>query len=814
MSDYFERRLQLLGITEENNSINLLRFDAKENKNVLQPVPIFRKHEKGIEIIVYSLQRETIRIAKEGSKIKKDWSIIRLETPITKPDGHTIKYLMPKGQGSFPFIPPQIIDKYDAKQPIQTLFLTEGFFKAFKGAIHGIDVIGLPSITHLKEKETGAIHRDILEIIRVCDVKRVVWLTDGDCLDLSKDATDPKKKVDLYKRPSSFFASINTFKQLFDDYDIDKYWMYVDTDGILQLQEFMKPLDQRISRDQVKGLDDIMVSYPDRIADIVSDINSVSKKGDWFQKFNISHGLSKPREHFRMNNVNTFYLFHVERNPGLKGKEFIFNGTTYKYNEDKGECDVMIPGDAKKYFRVGDQYHKWVHIPNKYGQKERQFKGRMKGTIIDDHGKEFVKHVPKFEAFCNVPDHVNYQAHIDNCFNVYNPLEWTPAEEECTEEDCPTILKYIRHIFGQSNVSFKHPKTKELKEVAVYDMAMDYIQVMYQRPWEKLPILCLVSKENNTGKSTFGKLLKQIFGGNAAVVGNADLAGDFNAHWATKLVVICDETKIDKQAVIEKVKSLSTAEKIMMNAKGKDHVEIDCFIKFIFITNNEENFINIYEEDIRYWIIKVPTISEENPSILDDMIEEIPAFLNFLNRRKMATEKLNRMWFYPALLRTEALKKVIQYSRPTIEKEIVQKIQDLFLDFTVDEIWMSRSDVHKEFFNNRFESNYIEKILKEHLKLDQYHELHATEKDLFNNPKKIYKVRRYSYPRWETKIVDGKQDMVRVEVTCNGRPYLFKRSQFVSADKEVVASDENQFLNGLIPSGNSVPAVESQELPF
>jgi hypothetical protein len=139
-----------------------------------------------------------------------------------------------------------------------------------------------------------------------------------------------------------------------------------------------------------------------------------------------------------------------------------------------------------------------------------------------------------------------------------------------------------------------------------------------------------------------------MFGGNCAIVGNQDLAGDFNAHWSTKLLVICDETKIDKQHVVEKVKSLSTADKIMMNAKGKDHVEIDCFIKFMFITNNETNFIYVTDEDIRYWIVKVPVLREENPNMLDLMIEEIPAFLSFLNRRKLQTEKLNRMWFHPS----------------------------------------------------------------------------------------------------------------------------------------------------------------------
>jgi phage/plasmid-associated DNA primase len=171
---------------------------------------------------------------------------------------------------------------------------------------------------------------------------------------------------------------------------------------------------------------------------------------------------------------------------------------------------------------------------------------------------------------------------------------------------------------------------------------------------------------------------------------------------------------------VEKVKSLSTADKIMMNAKGKEHVEIDCFIKFMFITNNETNFIYVTDEDIRYWIVKVPVLKEENPNMLDLMIEEIPAFLSFLNRRKLQTEKLNRMWFHPSLIKTEALKKVVAFSKSTIEKELRQYFKDAFLDFGVDEILMTRKDIHKEVFNNRYEANYLEKVLKEELRLDTF----------------------------------------------------------------------------------------------
>src|SRR3954451_8239769 len=86
----------------------------------------------------------------ENTRYKKTWSIVRLEHPIIKENGDTIKYLMPKGQNSFPFFPPELVQKYENKTPINILSITEGFFKARKAAMHGVDIIGIPSITHLK----------------------------------------------------------------------------------------------------------------------------------------------------------------------------------------------------------------------------------------------------------------------------------------------------------------------------------------------------------------------------------------------------------------------------------------------------------------------------------------------------------------------------------------------------------------------------------------------------------------------------------------------------------------------------------------
>ena len=842
-NNYYNERLNKLGITPEHNKIDLWRdggFDSETGQSIskLEPVEIFRKHPKGIEIIVYTLDRtqplfsnlKTDENGKDsGDKKRRHWSIIRLENPTFNKEGKEMKYQMPKGAGSYPFFPPSLVEKFENKVHIKFLFITEGFFKAFKGAIHGLDIIGVPSITHLKSKDDGTMHREILEIIRICKVEKVIWLTDGDCFDLSKKAKEDKS-LNLTNRPYSFYQSISTFRDLLDDLDCDKWFMHVDTANIVQsISGALK--------DEVKGLDDVMCKFPDKIEEIVKDATTISGKSFWFGKYNITISKSKVYNEFKFSDVNSFYLHYVELGQIEKNAEFVFFGTIYQYNEEDAKCKIIVPGDAKLYFRVGTQYYKFVQIPNKYNQLERQFHLWDKGTIKDDHGAKFLTHIPKYQGFCNVPDHTNYQQTPFNCFNVYCPLDFLPSEETASIEDCSTILGFVQHIFGNATCSFTNA-AKEKIEVSSYEMGLDYMQLLYQKPTEKLPILCLVSKENNTGKSTFGKLLKLILGANCAIVGNQDLAGDFNKHWSTKALVICDETKIDKQAVIEKVKSLSTADKITMNSKGKDQVELDCFLKFIFITNNEENFIYASEDDIRYWVLKVKTIEKENPDMLDLMIQEIPAFLSWLNQRKLATQKLNRMWFHPKLLKTDALKKVIQYSRPTIEKELIQHIKDMFLDFGIDQILMSRSDIQDEFFKSKYEAGYIEKVLKENLKVEQYHEyrfkgtdykseelaisIAMTDMDLkpknvaeaLQHIKPVFKTKRYSYPRWDKDF--GKKEKTRVEVSCNGRPYLFNRKDFVKTDDEVEVDAETSQTNSLV--GNTqisdAEADRNDELPF
>lgn len=784
---YFQNRMELYGITDQVNRIQLLQYNSEKRENELVDHQVFKLHDDGIEIMVYDLERNRITYKDEGgSRFTKNFSIIRYRTPRTDKKGKEKKYHIPKGAGTYPFFPPQLIEKFEKKEKIKTLVATEGYFKAFKGAMHGLDIVGFSSISHYKDKDKGTMYPDIIKLLKTCQVENFIWLADGDCNRISLKALSAGD--DIIERPQQFFFNCTNIKRLLDDYDIHKYFAYPDS---LEIEGMPK------------GLDDLLIAFPGKEQSIIQDLLQLSRSGQYFFREDMTYSSNKIRQHFKLHSVTEFVEYHsdvirkIAEKEGsdfvdLKRKEFVWAGTRYRWDDEKSEVKIVVPGDAKRYFRVGDVYHEKVDIPNKYNELEKTFHRRQKSTITDDYGKDFVKHIPKYKAFCNVPDHNNYQEILHNCYNMYYPFEHEPEAG-----DIDMTMRFLKHIFGNNEVKVKH---KDKGEIIVneLDLGLDYIQLLYQQPQQVLPILCLVSKEQNTGKTTFAKFLKLMFTQNVAIVGNAELANEFNASWAGKLLVICDEAKIDKQVVVERVKSQSTGDKIFMNAKGKDHIEIDFFAKFLFLTNNEENFIYAGEEDVRYWVRKIPVITELFVDLVDEMKNEIPAFLDFLNKRKLKTERMHRAWFYPELIKTDALKKVIAFSKPTIEKELREKIRNMFYDHGGDEILMTMEAIHEHFFKGRHEVNYIRRLLQDNLKLQQYHEFQYNGQEHYPtaekareavgeayNPdllKPVFKTKRHSWPKWEVVRDQNGQGMsrTRVYVKDNGRPYVFKAKDFLT----------------------------------
>jgi hypothetical protein len=229
---------------------------------------------------------------------------------------------------------------------------------------------------------------------------------------------------------------------------------------------------------------------------------------------------------------------------------------------------------------------------------------------------------------------------------------------------------------------------------------------------------------------------------------------------------MCEEVLIDKAQTADRIKALSTGDKVQLELKGRDAFEIDLFAKFILASNEEEYFIKAGKHDIRYWIRKIPMPKTDNVRMMYQLVEEIPAFLHYLNNRKLSTNNESRMWFHKDLLVTDALIKLREANRPQAEKIIVQKIKDLFIDTGEKQLTLPFSYIMDKFLTSRKENeSYIRNtILKENLKVDRY-----------KNEKGKYCTCYFFEPHID---LDGKCNMLR----RHGRPYIFERDNFLTAE--------------------------------
>ena len=315
----------------------------------------------------------------------------------------------------------------------------------------------------------------------------------------------------------------------------------------------------------------------------------------------------------------------------------------------------MKEQEEEKYQRVGTTLYKIVKRPLLSGDFIEERTPWNYDTLRQDHSKDFISQIEKYDGFCSVPDHINYKQSIAKFLNLYKPINYQP-----TEGDCPKIIEFISHIFGDQ-----------------IEMGLDYLQLLYLKPLVRLPILLLVSKERNTGKTTFLNFLKVIFGNNMTFNTNEDFRSQFNSDWTNKLIIAVDEALLDRKEDSERIKNLSTATSFKAEAKGKDRKEVDFFAKFILNSNNENRPVIIEQGETRYWVRKIFPLKKENTQILNELKGEIPHFLHFLQQREYSTKCESRMWFRHDLLVTDALRKIIQFNRGNIEIEMLNLISEI-----------------------------------------------------------------------------------------------------------------------------------------
>lgn len=764
-TSFYLDRMNLLGITPEINKIDIDDPEAEFPQPSRQTWPLFAEEKSTGDILIsyYTIDGEAIRYLRigDGKSAVLNASMRYYETRRLKEPKGDMKYQLPHGQPTKPWFPPALVQKFKEGTKVSTIILTEGVFKAMRGSIAGLDVVGLPSITCYKEKN-GKIYSDIHRLIEKCQVENVIILWDGDCLNFSKK--DLQVGDEITHRPATFFNSAKKIAELLTKLEYKKTREKVSV--------WFSHVKMDCLPSKPKGLDDLLIdaAKEEKEKSVISELKNIGDKGFFFFARNITNSSAALYKYFRIDDAQSFYDLH---GPLIESREFKFRGSVWRWSDTNNKLEMQAPEWAERVKWVGDEFFLEDVVPGAVISR-RKLISYKQGQFSKMFGDKFWTFLPHHKAFCNIPDHFNYRQIIETedggrYYNRYFPFPHVPVEGAWN-----TILDFLKHIFGTHKV--KHTRTG--KEYDAWELGLDYIQILLAKPTQMLPVLCLFSPENNTGKSTLGKLLMHMFGDNAVPIGNSDLQSEFNEMFVDKLLAICDETLLERKRDAERIKAMSTAEQIMVNPKGQKQYSIDYFCKFLFTSNNIR-MVYVSKHDERYWIIKVPKITADNPRILDDMNVEIPAFVHFLMTRKLATERESRMHFHPSLIRTNVFEEVVRVNEPTDATNLREQLREWFIqDSELTEIRMTLKDIRSEFFTDRTSVSWIQEILKDYIGADLLRD--AAGEAVFE---------RGTYTKFENwHTTEGNEEIRSIKKPYRGRPYQFLRSAFL-AEGEINYTD-------------------------
>ncbi|MCF8460451.1 MAG: DUF5906 domain-containing protein [Flavobacteriales bacterium] len=786
---YFIERMKALNIDPEKVPSFKSLYTGKSGSSAMVDCPFFEPDKYGNIVINYPGLNDTFCTYEANGKIHdfKRWR----KHPDNIKNGAG-KYGQPASSGVQVFLTAIILEALAKEgEEIETLYLIEGEFKAWAGSQMGLHFIGITGIFNYKEKAASEPHPVIMEVIRALKPKNIVYVLDADATVAPMDAWAKDKETDLGKRFTDFYNAVTGFRTVYHHYVSGLYLVHpkpdmleFDVKGLDDLTEW-KRKDQQASAPKSKTGKTRKAIYTTN--EIEEELRALpASDGKYFEVIDLARAtISSVRGHFYLTRdkggcPSYFYQVHEEK---IRDAEFVFNRGRFIFDADD-DCLVMIKHeDADRFIRLGTDYMKEILEPNPYGgNPERKLVKWSKSEINQDYVlhkglKDFFKWIPKYDGPCNMPDNTDsYQLVHSNegskYYNLYHRISHVPGEG-----DFIFISNFLKHLFRDK-----------------YEMALDYLQLLYLQPTQPLPILALVSRDQHTGKSSFLNLLDIMFEENATTIGNEDLTNSFNAHYMTKLAICIDEGLVEKRVTWEKIKALSTANRAQVNTKNTNQHRIFFIGKIIFCSNNEDSFIPVDQEDSRLWVVRVNKFEgdEVTPKKRDaNFLSEMPAFLHFLKNRKMVHPDKTRHWFAYDLLESETKNKLKDNSKDWLQSEVESWLKEQFLNhYLAPELYFSLDEVLHSINDNsgaKFRRKPLERLLTEIYQLDRRN-------STYKQPRKVDVARASA-------LDDSDTD------TKKGRLFTFTASKFLSAaEMEELKEARKEF-------GLSLIAEEEEPLP-
>lgn len=373
------------------------------------------------------------------------------------------------------------------------------------------------------------------------------------------------------------------------------------------------------------------------------------------------------------------------------------------YYQAMAHVNFNIMKSEIPYIRVATDYFKIIQKKDRYSGVNTILKPWKKDEIKEDHTKQILSKVYRFDDFTIIPNNKTFIHSQNNCYNLYSKFPHEPIESNVNDADIPVSLMLMNHIFGEH-----------------FELGLKYMKILYENPTQILPVLALVSTERETGKTTFLNYIQMIFGENSTLINPSDLMSSFNDAYATKNIIMVDETVIDKQHTVEKLKSIATAKTMSVSQKFVQHYSVPFFGKVIVCTNKETDFMRIDEEEIRFWVRKInPITGKKNTNIEQDLFNEIPKFLKYLSQLPQIDFTKSRMVFTQSEIQTNSLSVIKEESKSSLLKEIEIFIDDHFNNLNIESFEATAKDIKERWFshNNTISINYIFKVLSTEMKI-------------------------------------------------------------------------------------------------
>lgn len=199
---------------------------------------------------------------------------------------------------------------------------------------------------------------------------------------------------------------------------------------------------------------------------------------------------------------------------------------------------------------------------------------------------------------------------VRGTFNVARPLRYFAKR---TGADISYIYTFLQHIAGVN-----------------YIYVLAWLREKMMNPMRKTEVVpVFVSKEQGTGKTTFGEVIcKAMFEEeNVLVTDQYDSGARFNADYADALIVCLEEKKQDdKRNDASTLKSRVTATQIRKEQKGIDPIYQESYTDFIMTTNGEVPIKFDSMTQRRFMVIEVDdNFTRANP-LADEVFTKLYGF--------------------------------------------------------------------------------------------------------------------------------------------------------------------------------------------